>query len=391
VLGKITTAFLVAAVAAGLGWKIYTKTLERLKKPEARRRSVAVAVQTAPVRRATVRDIAQFAGTLAPRRQFLVAPKIAGRLEKLLVDIGDKVDRGQLMAVLDSAEYVQQVESAKAELAVVRARVAECSSNLALAKREFDRRQSLRQRMVASESELDEAQAVHEACKAKHQVALAEVQRQEAALKGAEVRLSYAQISATWEQGNGPRVVGERFVDEGAMLRANQPIASVIDLHTVKAVIHVIERDYAKIRSGQTAAIETDAYPGQSFEGRVVRVAPVLREASRQARVDVEVPNPDRLLKPGMFVRAQIEFDRHENATVAPLTALVRRQDRQGVFCVVEAKSIAHFVPVKIGILEGDVAEIVEPTLSGRVVTLGQHLLEDGAAIRLPKGAGRNP
>ena len=204
--------------------------------------------------------------------------------------------------------------------------------------------------------------------------------------------MSYAhKIEAAWEQENGPRIVGERFVDQGAMLRANQPIVSVLDLHTVKAVIHVIERDYAKIGLGQSAHIETDAYPGRGFEGRVVRIAPVLKEASRQARADVEVPNPERLLKPGMFIRARIQFDEHEGATVVARTALVYRDDRQGVFCVDEAKSVANFRPVKVGIVEGEVAEILEPGLSGRVVTLGQHPLEDGAPVLLPKEAGRQP
>ena len=381
-------AVLLGAAAIGVGWKIYSRALEKLKTPEAKKRSIAVPVETAPVRRATVRDILEFSGTLEARSQFLVAPKVGGRLERLLVDIGDQVSRGQLIAVLDNAECVQQVASAEAERAVMRARVAQCRSDLAVAKREFERRDELRQRMVTSESELDEARANYEACQAKQQVALAEVLRQEAALKTAQVRLAYTRIEAAWQHEGHTRVVGERFVDEGAMLRANQSIVSVIDLHTVKAVIHVIERDYAQMRLGQGAHVETDAYPGRRFDGRVARIAPVLREASRQARVDVEVPNPERLLKPGMFIRVRIESAKHEGATVAPLTALVRRQDRQGLFRVDEAKSVAHFVPVQTGIVEGDVVEIVAPPLAGRVVTLGQHLLEDGAPVLLPKKAG---
>lgn len=390
-LKKTVSLLILVAIAAGIGWKIYVKAVEKLREPERKKRSTAVAVETEPVQTAMVRDVARFAGTLEPRSQFLVAPKIGGRLEKLSVDIGDDVRLGQPIAALDDAEYVQQVESAKADLAVVKARVGQCTSDLDVAKREFERRQELSKRMVVSESELDEAHARLQTCDARLKVAQAEVLRQEAALKTAKVRLAYTKIEAAWEQENEPRIVGERFVDEGTMLRANQPIVSVLDLHTVKAVIHVIERDYAKIGLGQSAHIETDAYPGRSFEGRVVRVAPVLKETSRQARVDVEVPNPERLLKPGMFIRARIQFDKHEGATVVPRTALVYRDDRQGVFCVDEAKSLAHFLPVKVGIVEGELAEILEPALNGRVVTLGQHLLEDGAPILLPKETGSKP
>jgi len=140
---------------------------------------------------------------------------------------------------------------------------------------------------------------------------------------------------------------------------------------------------------GQTATLETAAYPGQQFTGAVGRVSPVLKETSRQARVELVVPNPKGRLKPGMFVQVRIEFARHADVTVAPTSAVVRRNDVEGVFLLDEAKMIVHFVPVKLGIVEGDVAEVLEPALAGRVVTLGQHLLEDGVPVLLPASEER--
>jgi RND family efflux transporter MFP subunit len=137
--------------------------------------------------------------------------------------------------------------------------------------------------------------------------------------------------------------------------------------------------------------VTTDAYPGQVFAGRIVRVAPLLKETSREARVEVEIPNPEGLLKPGMFVRAQIEFDRHDNATVVPTNALARREDRQGVFLADLTEKKARFVPVTVGIRSGDEAEITAPPLAGMVVTLGQHLLTDGSAIVVGEAASAPP
>jgi RND family efflux transporter MFP subunit len=168
------------------------------------------------------------------------------------------------------------------------------------------------------------------------------------------------------------------------MLRANDPIVSVVDLSTVVAVIYVIERDFPEIRLGQRASVTTDAYPDRTFQGTVVRKAPVLKEESRQARVEIEVPNPDGALAPGMFVRAEIQFDEHPDATVVPVSALVRRNGRRGVFLVDREEMTARFMPVRPGIVEGRVAEVSDPPLEGLVVTLGQHLLADGAKIRLP-------
>ncbi len=103
------------------------------------------------------------------------------------------------------------------------------------------------------------------AADAREKVALAQVNQREAAVKAAEVRLSYSRIVAEWKEGSDERVVGERFVDEGAMLSANAPIVSILDIGRLIAVIQVIERDYSKVRIGQEAVVSTDAYPGRTF------------------------------------------------------------------------------------------------------------------------------
>jgi len=157
-----------------------------------------------------------------------------------------------------------------------------------------------------------------------------------------------------------------------------------LDIGTLIAVINVIERDYPKIQPGLETLISTDAFPGQTFSGKVVRIAPLLMEKSREARIEIEISNNQRVLKPGMFVRAQIEFKQHENATVVPMAALVKRNGKQGVFEVDQKEKMVHFVPVELGIVNGTRAEILNPPLSGAVVTLGQHLLEDGSKIILP-------
>ena len=367
-----------------LGWQVHQRTSILLKGTKRQHRSVAVAVEVAPVQKATIRDVGLFTGSLLPKAYFVVAPKITGRLEKLLANIGDRVKHGQLIAVLDDEEYAQQVEQARAELEVAKANVIERRSSLDVARREFERAQALRQKKIASESELDAAQAQYKAQDAKYRVALAQVAQKEAALKATKVRLSYTQIRASWEDGDEPRIVGERFVDEGAMLKANAPIVSILDIHSLTAVIHVIERDYSRMRVGQEAVVTTDAFPGRTFTGKILRVAPLLKETSRQARVEIEIPNRDQLLKPGMFVRAQIEFAKHNNATVVPVSALVKREVQQGVFMADTQYMKAHFVPVTLGIINDELAEVVKPPLSGSVVTLGQHLLEDGSAITLP-------
>jgi len=223
-------------------------------------------------------------------------------------------------------------------------------------------------------------------------VAKAQLAQQEAALKASQVRLSYTQIKASWEDGDDYRVVGERFVHEGTMLAPNASIVSILEIGVLTAVVHVIERDYSKMVIGQEAVVTTDAYPGRRFSGKVVRIAPLLKETSREARIEIGVPNPDQSLRPGMYVRIQVEFEKHPDAMVVPMPALIKRQSRDGVFIVDTEKRIARFIPVTVGIANDHWVEVVEPPLTGLVVTLGQHLLSDGSPVILPDSEpGRPP
>jgi RND family efflux transporter MFP subunit len=364
-----------------VGWQVYVR-LASSGKPEGRQMGKPpVAVEVTPIEKMTLKDMGFFTGSLDPKSQFIVAPKIAGRLEKLFVKLGDPVKKDQLIAVLENEEFLQQVDQAKAELEVAKANFEESRSSLEISRREFERAKTLRQKKIASESELDAAEAQLSAQEAKHKVAAAQVAQKEAALKAAQVRLAYTEIRAPWEDVNGIRVVGERFVDDGAMLAPNASIVSVLDIGALTGVIYVIERDYSKVRIGQPASVSTDAFPGRTFLGRVVRVAPILKETSREARVEIEVPNPEGLLKPGMFIRVQIEFSRFEGATVVPISAITKRNGQQGVFKVDMEEMTSLFVPVELGIVNNERAQILSPELTGQVVMLGHHLLEDGSTI----------
>ena len=389
---KKTIIFVVFAVlSAAAGWQYYVHHESPSEKPRARNGNSAVAVEVVPVKRGIIRDTSVFSGTLLPSSQFTMAPKVSGRLEKIMVNIGDRVSRGQLIALLDDDEYVQQVEQAKAELDVAKATIEENVSALTLAQREYERAQGLRKKKIVSESELDAAEAQYLATEAKRKVLLAQLAQKEAALKAATVRLEYTRIRASWENGDRYRVIGERYVDEGAMLNSNAAIVSIIDIKKLTAVIHVIEKDYPRITKGQGARITTDAFPGKVFTGSISRISPILEETTRQARVEITVPNSSQLLKPGMFVRVEIEFDRHDNATIIPLTALITHRDRGGVFRVDEKTMTAHFIPVELGIRAGDVVEIASPTLSEPIVVMGQHLLNNGSTVLLPDGKGQSP
>ncbi len=379
---KLIVILIIIILAGAGGWQIYRRISASSEGSFRRRGPLAVPVELEEISRGTVRDTGIFTGTLDPASQFIASPKIGGKLEKLFVDIGDRIENGKVLAELDDDEYIQQCEQAKADLAVTKANVKQAVSAMNTAGREYERIKSLHEKNMASESELDSAKAAYDAAAAGHEVAVAQVARSEAAVKAAEIRLSYTKVTASWDTEEKYRYVGERFVEQGAMLKANEPIVSVVDMSSLRGVIYIIDADYAKVRAGQAVSITSDAFPGKTFPGTVKRLAPVLMEQSRQARLEIEIPNPDLMLKPGMFIRAELEFSRHEGVPLVPVTALAKRGGELGVFIADRETKKVAFIPVQTGIEKRDTVEIVKPAdIKGSVVTLGHHILEDGGSI----------
>ncbi|MBW6514655.1 MAG: efflux RND transporter periplasmic adaptor subunit [Candidatus Syntrophosphaera sp.] len=378
----------VIILAILIGWRVIARIREKSPSGAGNRGQQAVPVQTAPVQSMTVRDIGQFSGSLKPISGFTIAPKVAGRLERLMVNIGDRVTRGQLVAELDDDVYQQQLEQARANLAVATAQVEQARLAWKAAEANWEAVKTLFEQNYSSQAVMDQTDAEKAAARARYDIVQAEVQRAESLVRTAEIQLSNTRITAAWNGGGNTRVVGERFVDEGNLLTPNVPILTLLDNSTVTAQIDVIERDYARIRIGQPVSVQTDAFPEREFSGRLARLAPVLQDVSRQARAEIDIPNSWGLLKPGMFVRVQIEYAKHDNVPVVPKAAIVQRDRLSGVFVVDPEAQTASFIPITIGITDGDFTEVVEPRISGEVIVLGQDQLQDGAKIKLPDQAG---
>jgi RND family efflux transporter MFP subunit len=386
--GRKLGVFIVLAGAALLGWLLFAKLREQAPATDGDKVGRAAPVEVAPIEHGPIVLRRTFSGALEPQAQFVVAPKVAGRVERLRVNIADIVTRGQVVAELDNEEFVQAVAQARADLEVARANRAEAASALEIAERDLARAAKLRERGVASEVQYDAARADQLAKKVQLEAAGARIARARASLEAANIRLGYTTIAADWAGGDDERVVADRYVDEGQTVSANTELLLIVELQPINGVIYVSEVDYARLHPGQEVALSTDAYPGETFRGRIERIAPVFRQETRQARVELTIDNPGRRLKPGMFIRAEIVLDRLAEAIIVLEKALVRRDDVDGVFVVAEDGRSVAWRPVRVGIREGDKAQVEGEGLSGRVVTLGQQLVDDGSAIIIPDDAG---
>lgn len=342
-----------------------------------------VPVEVAEVQRGPLSLSRTFSGTIDPKAQFSVAPKVSGRIQRLFVDVADTVVRGQVVVQMENAEFEQAVVEAEAQLAVAEANRDEAVSSFEIAKRQLERSKTLSDRGIASDSAFDAAQAQFLTAQSAVKAAQANLKRDEALLRAARIRLDYTEVKAEWRAGDSERTVAERFVDEGNTVAANTPILSVIELDPVVAVIQVTEKDYPRIKIGQKAQVRADGFPAKTFVGTVSRIFPIFQEASRQAKLEIEVANPEHLLKPGMFTRCTLELDHVEDGLSVPEMAITKRNDGYGVFKVMGDGDTVKWVPVQLGFTSGEQVQLLGTDMSGPVVVLGQQFLKNGSKIRI--------
>ncbi|MGD9067155.1 MAG: biotin/lipoyl-binding protein, partial [Desulfobacterales bacterium] len=208
---KFILMFFVIGAMAGLGWLIYGQYQERVGSSKSGSASRAVPVEVAQIQRGPIALQRTFSGELEALAEFVVAPKVSGRVLRVIVNIADTVKRGQVVAELDNDEYVQAVAQAQADLEVARANLSEAKSALEIANREFKRTESLLKRGIASDSEFDAVRQDRLAKQAQLKVAEAQVTKAESSLETANIRLRYTRVTAGWTGGNENRVVAERY------------------------------------------------------------------------------------------------------------------------------------------------------------------------------------
>jgi len=176
--------------------------------------------------------------------------------------------------------------------------------------------------------------------------------------------------------------VGRLYVDKGASVTPQTPIALVVDMDNVKVGLDIPEEYLPKISVGQTAKILLQAYPDEKFTGTVTKISPVLDLETRTAPIEIIIPNADHRLKSGMFAQVQLIIEEHKDVPVIAKEAIMGKEPALYVY-VVEGKA-ARQKSIKLGIRQGADYEVIEGLRRGDlVVVMGQQRLYDGAIVSL--------
>ena len=360
-------------------------------------------VEFATVKRAPIAEQILLVGNLIGAVTVEVVPRANGRLQVVNVKLGDAVREGQVIARVEDSEIREQVRGAEASYQVAQASIRQREADLKLAQSNLDRSRSLFERQLLPQQTFDDVDSRHQAAVAQLDLARAQFEQSKARLDELKITLTNTQIVSPVDG-----FIGKRYLDPGAFASTNAPVASVVDIRIVRMVANLVERDMRRVPVGTAANVEVDAYPGETFKGRVSRVAPVFDPATRTAEIEIEVPNVGYRLKPGMYSRVELTISMRNDAITVPRNALVDVGGKQGVFVPAPIDTpegtrggtsgasvmTAKFLPVEVGIRDGEAIEITTGLDNGvRVITTGASALKNGdriVAANEASGRGRD-
>ena len=314
----------------------------------------AVPVETSVPVRGDV--YAMYTGT-APIEAFAeadVIAKVVGEVRELLVEEGDEVSKGEVLARLDGERLRLELNESEAKLRKLQ--------------RDYERNIDLQSKGLISDGDFEKIKYEMEAL--------------DAAFNLASLELDYTQIRAPIDG-----VVAQRFVKLGNTISEGDSLFKVTSLEPLVAYLHVPEREYRNVDPGQTVGIEIDALDGEMIVATVSRVSPIVDPQTGTFKITVEIIDEQRRIKPGMFGRIGVIYDVHDDALQIPRSAIIEDQGRASVFVVEDGHAVRR--PVEVGYSNKGMVEIISGLQDGeQVVTVGQASLKQDSRVNVINQAG---
>jgi RND family efflux transporter MFP subunit len=361
--------------------------------------SEPVSVQVVmPERRELLRRTTLPAGVEAIEQATLYA-KTTGYLKWIQVDIGDRVHQGEALAEIDVPEMVKEYDAAQAEVQRANANLANAHAEAARAKAEIELKQITYERLkgireqepdVLPQQEVDEAKAQYDVARAmvnvaesQIKVAESEVAKADAARARVAALMAYAKIYAPFSG-----VVIKRYVDPGALIQQASsqtnvsPVVSVARMDRLRIFIEVPERDVSFIKKGNPVTLTVDALPGRAFNGVCTRFATALDPKTRTMKTEIDIPNRDGLLRPGMYGQVNLTLERRDNVLTVPAGALIAEGGKISIYTVADGK--AKRLEIETGLDDGVRVEITRG-LTGKdaVIITGKNAVRDGRPVKI--------
>ena len=338
------------------------------------------------VKRSALSSSLEIAGQFLPYQNVELHAKVAGYIKSITVDIGDRVHKGQVLATLEVPELVAQVNEAQASVHRGEEEIARAKSDVARAEADHVALHANAERLtdtdkarpgLIAQQELDDANAKDraseaqiEACKSALSAAKQQLEVSRADQQHYSALSDYSRITAPYDG-----VVTWRYADTGALVQAGTsntsglPVVTVAEVDTLRLRIPVPESMASKVRLGDPVDVHVQA-TGEHFTGKVARLTGALDTATRTMQVEIDVPNPNYHLQPGMYADVTLLVGHEANVLIVPINALQRGQGTNTVL-VVDAQDRVQQRRVVTGAEDPNSVEILSGVSEGDRVIIG--------------------
>ena len=329
-----------------------------------------------------IREELLLTGALRPKEMVDVNPKGTGRIENIYFQVGDNVENGQLIARIENDEVEQQVKRSEAAYEVSKANIVSRQAELENSMANLARAQQLFDEGLLSPQEYQQQKSSLRVMEAQLKLAEAQAQQSIAELSELNIRLEQTDILAPMSG-----IVSVRYVDPGALVTPSNSILQVVNLKTMVTQGNVPERSIGRLRVGNHANVFVDAIPDREFTGVVARIAPILDAATRSALIEIDILNPEMLLKAEMFVRIGLDLGSMRQTTLISRDGLVYRGQQPGVYVVEGGTDRPVFRVIETGLTrEGQVEVLANLNIGTQIVGRGATMLRDGDRITTGRG-----
>ncbi len=358
VIKRLQAVFLVIWLPlflAGCSGQVTSETGEEAQK---------VPVKVASATRGSITSYLQVSGTTQAFQQAKVGSKVEGVIQEIRADEGTWVKQGEVLLSLEPDDFRLGIDQAQATLQ-------QAEHDLEQQTHDWKRIEALYNRRVVPKSRYDSMLA-------SYSIARSRAEECRATLGLARQKYEDSMVRAPFDG-----VITKKMMHEGevsSLWAYKWEALEIMDLSSIKLECDVSERLKTFLREGMDAAITFDAYPGETFTGRIATVNPLVEPDRRTFRVKIVIPNPDRRITAGMFARVRIALTRKDNVLVIPGNEILERPD--GHFIFVVRDGIAEQRQITLGDREDDRAEVTAGLKEGElVVSEGSHRLQNGYTV----------
>jgi len=349
---------------------------KKMHSPEESRAPAAVHADVVEVRRGDVSRPLVITGTILPAQESNIGAKIAGRIERILVEEGMPVRQGAIIFRMEQRELDMAEKAARAGLAMAEASLREATLTLENVTRDKERMARLYETRTISRQKYDDITTAHALALNRIDLAKAHQSEADANLNLALQRLRDAAVTAPFSG-----MVVKKYVNEAEVVGAGVPVIAIMNIDRVKAEVEIPENHLTVVRRGAAVDVALDALSQEVFRGTVSRLNTRVNPQSRSFKAEIDIANPGQRIKPGMFARITIATDIVRNAIVLPSRALVTdERGNAAVFVVKNDRAVSR--RIRPGLADDSLIEVREGLTAGeRVVVAGNYGMEENTLI----------